>query len=115
MERKNEEERKKIYDETSKRIIEEHELKDKEKDKQMNDLKKEINEWKRKAEQGSQKLQGEVLEQELEQILREQFSTDEIDPISSGINGADILQKVCSKTGKICGTILIESKNAKNW
>jgi hypothetical protein len=115
MTRKLDEERKKIYDETSKKIIEEHLLKDKEKDKKLDDLKKEITEWKRKAEQGSQRDQGEILELELENNLKDRFNTDEINPISSGVSGADILQKVCSKSGKVCGTILIESKNTKNW
>ena len=115
VERKLDDERKKIFEEASKKSEEEHNLKDKEKQKQIDDLRTQIGELKRKAEQGSQKLQGEVLEKELEQVLREQFVQDEIEPISSGVSGADILQKVCSRAGKICGTILIESKNAKNW
>ncbi|MDD4353193.1 MAG: DUF2130 domain-containing protein [Candidatus Nanoarchaeia archaeon] len=115
MERKLDDERKKIYDETSKKIIEEHHLKDIEKDKQMGDLKKQIDELKRKSEQGSQKNQGESLEIELERILKEKFYEDEIEAIASGVNGADILQRVCLKSGKVCGSILIESKNTKNW
>ncbi len=115
IERKLDEERKKISEETVERVEKEHKLKDKEKGKQIDDLRKQINELKRKAEQGSQKLQGEVLEQELENVLRDHFAQDEIEPIPSGVSGADISQKVFLKSGKICGSILIESKNAKNW
>jgi len=115
MTRKLDEERNKILEEATKKVVEEHELKDKEKDKQMDDLKKQINEWRRKAEQGSQKLQGEVLELELEELLRRNFEDDEIEPIASGVKGADILQKVNSNGGKLCGTILIESKNRRDW
>jgi hypothetical protein len=114
-ERKLDEERKKISEEATKKAAEEHELKDKEKVKQIEDLKKQISELKRKAEQGSQKLQGEVLELTLEEALKQNFSNDEIEPISSGVRGADILQKVCSNSGKNCGTILFESKNATKW
>jgi len=115
MQRKLDEERKEIFEKAEKKVEEEHELKDLERNKQIEDMKKQINELKRKAEQGSQKIQGEVLELELEQRLRENFVYDEIEPISSGIQGADILQKVFSKTGKLCGSVLLESKNAKKW
>ena len=115
LQRKLDTERKSIFEEASKKSLEEHNLKDKEKQKKIDDLTTQIGELKRKAEQGSQQTQGEVLEQELEQMLREQFTQDEIEPISTGVLGADILQKVCIRNGKVCGTILIESKNAKKW
>jgi len=109
------EEKAKIITEATKNADETHRLKDLEKDKQMEDMKKQITELQRKAEQGSMKNQGEALELELERILRETFLNDRIEPIESGVHGADILHTVCSKSGKICGTILLESKNAKNW
>src|SRR3989344_9558387 len=114
MTRKLDDERKKIFEEATKKVVEEHELKNKEKQKQIEDLTNQISDWKRKAEQGSQKLQGEVLELEIEELLRRNFSNDNIEPISSGVGGADILQKVIFNNGKLCGTILIESKHA-NW
>tara|TARA_Y100000310_G_scaffold321461_1_gene379124 strand:- start:786 stop:2039 length:1254 start_codon:yes stop_codon:yes gene_type:complete len=115
IERKLDDERKKIYEEATKEIDEEHKLKDKEKDKQIQSLTDQIGDLKRKAEQGSQQLQGEVLELELEQVLKENFIHDQIESVSTGTRGADVLQVVCSNTGKICGTILLESKNTKNW
>lgn len=115
MERKLDEERKKIIEGAVKRAEENHELKDKEKQKIIDDLKNQIQELQKKSEQGSQKLQGEVLEEELERVLGDNFRTDEIKPISSGVAGADVLQKVHTSGGISCGSILFESKNAKNW
>ena len=44
-------------------------------------MQKQIEELKRKAEQGSQQLQGEVQELELEALLREKFPWDTIEPV----------------------------------
>jgi hypothetical protein len=43
-----------------------------------------IEELKRKAEQGSQQSQGEVLELELEVLLRGRFPTDLVEPVGKG-------------------------------
>lgn len=115
MNRKLDDERKKIYEDALKKASDEHTLKNKEKQKTIDDLTKQITDLKRKAEQGSQKLQGEVLELELEEVLQRNFNNDDIEPIVSGAKGADIFQKVKSNNGKLCGSILIESKQAKNW
>jgi len=104
-----------IYAEACRKIHEEHQLKDKEKDKNIADLLKQIEELKRRAEQGSQQSQGEILEIELEQMLRSAFPCDIIEPVSKGVRGADILQKVHSPLGQYCGTIIWESKNTKAW
>ncbi|MDP3698380.1 MAG: DUF2130 domain-containing protein [Nanoarchaeota archaeon] len=115
MQRKLDEEKKKIFEEAFGKAEEKHELKYKDILKINDDLKKQIQDLQKKSEQGSQKLQGEVLEEELENLLAEAFPTDEIVPISSGVLGADILQKVYSRSGKGHGSILFESKRAKNW
>jgi hypothetical protein len=70
---------------------------------------------KQKAEQGSQQLQGEVLELELENLLRERFPHDEIEAISNGQRGADILQRVCTSSGEHCGAIVWETKRTRHW
>ena len=113
--RRIDEERNKVQEETSKAIEEQHRLKDAEKDKQMSDMKKQIDELKRKAEQGSQQNQGEVLELELEEMLKEEFVFDEIEPVSKGVKGADVVQTVKTQSGKICGKILWETKRTKTW
>lgn len=70
-------------------------------------------ELKKKLEQGSQQTQGEVLELEIEEVLRKEFPNDEIKEVAKGVRGADIVQVVKDKMGKTCGLILWESKNAK--
>jgi hypothetical protein len=78
-------------------------------------LKKQLDDMKRKLEQGSQQLQGEVLELELEASLRAQFPLDTITPVPKGEFGGDSLQTVCGPLGQPCGTILWESKRTKTW
>lgn len=107
------EERNKIRDQALKEAQENHELKDKEKDKMIDDLKKSLADAQRKALQGSQQTQGEVLELEIEDILTKEFPTDSIEKVKKGQRGADVLQRVIDKKGKDCGTILWESKNAQ--
>ncbi len=78
-------------------------------------MQQKIEELKRKAEQGSQQLQGEVQEMELEAMLRAKFPYDSIEPVAKGDNGGDALQRVISPTGQISGTLLWETKRTKNW
>jgi hypothetical protein len=108
-------EREKIRKAAQDLVLEEHRLKDAEKNKQLEDMRRQIEDLKRKAEQGSQKLQGDVQQIELEKALRERFPRDEIQSVKSGVRGADILQKVTSDCGHLCGTILWESKRVRNW
>lgn len=108
-------ERQQIRDKATREFEENHRLKDLEKDKQLADMREQIEELKRKAEQGSQKMQGEVLELELEQLLKDEFCFDEFESIASGIKGADILQTVKTQAGRVCGEILWETKRTKNW
>lgn len=86
-----------------------------EKEKTISDMQKQIEDLKRKAEQGSQQLQGEVLELALESLLRSRFPMDSIEPVAKGEFGGDVLQRVFSQFGQGCGSILWESKRTKNW
>src|SRR5437764_13406140 len=113
--RKLADEREKIRKMAQDQVLEEHRLKDAEKNKQLDDMRRQIEDLKRKAEQGSQKLQGDIQELELEKALRDRFPRDEIESVKSGVRGADILQKVISDSGQLCGTILWESKRVRNW
>lgn len=90
-------------------------LKVMEKDQTIASMQQKIEELKQKAEQGSQQLQGEVLELELENLLRAKFPFDSIEPVPKGEFGGDILQRVVSQTGQQSGAILWESKRTKNW
>lgn len=113
--RKMDSERANIYAKASREKEEEYQLRDKEKDRKIADLIKQLDEAKRKAEQGSQQSQGEVLELELEDMLKAEFPYDTIEPVPKGIAGADILQKVNNSFGQHCGTIIWESKRTKAW
>jgi len=113
--RKIDAERQKIREEAQKGAEEQHRLKDLDKEKLINDMMGQIEELKRKAEQGSQQTQGEVLELELESLLKEHFRHDTILPVPKGMRGADVIQRVCTPSGQICGTIIWESKRTKAW
>jgi hypothetical protein len=90
-------------------------LKVSEKEQQISSMQRQIDELKRKAEQGSQQLQGEVLELELEATLRACFPLDGIEPIGKGEFGGDVLQRVVSPACHGCGAILWETKRTRNW
>jgi hypothetical protein len=72
-------------------------------------------EMQRKAAQGSMQLQGEVMELELEKILAETFIYDEVKEVKKGAEGADCILQVRTPAGALAGTIIFESKRAKNW
>ncbi|AEG00454.1 DUF2130 domain-containing protein [Methylomonas methanica] len=86
-----------------------------EKDQTIAAMQQKIAELKQKAEQGSQQLQGEVQELELENLLRAKFPFDAIEPVAKGEFGGDLLQRVVSGAGQAAGSILWEAKRTKNW
>jgi hypothetical protein len=86
-----------------------------EKDQTIASMQQKIVELKQTAEQGSQQLQGEVQELELESLLRTKFPFDTIESVPKGEFGGDALQRVMSQGGQPSGTILWESKRTKNW
>jgi hypothetical protein len=92
-----------------------NELRLKEKEKQLNDLKQKLEEARRKAEQGSQQTQGEVQELAIEEWLSNQFPFDSIEEIKKGIKGADCIQTVHTREMPNCGTIYYESKRTKEF
>lgn len=109
------EDREKLKVEISKMEEEKSKLKLMELSKQLDDTKKALENAQRKAEQKSQQLQGEVLELDLEEQLRNCFPTDEISQVPKGIEGADLLQTVRNKHGQSAGAIAWETKRTKAW
>lgn len=110
-----------IREEVNKKAEEEQRLKLKEKDLQIEQIKKanddirRANEdLKRKLEQGSQQIQGEALELDLEEKLKLTFPKDEFLPIPKGVEGGDIWQKI-NYLGRNVGSILWETKRTKAW
>lgn len=83
--------------------------------KQIEDNKKLAEEMKRKAEQGSMQLQGEVQELALEDLLARTYPFDRIAEVPKGVRGADSIQTVINASQQECGTIVYESKRTKSF
>ncbi len=108
-------EKDKVREEVLLKVKEEFQLRLREKEEQVESLRKTIDELKRKAESKSQQLQGEALEREIEDILKEKFPNDTIKPVPKGKAGADILQLVMTPAGVEAGTIIWEAKRTKRF
>jgi hypothetical protein len=108
-------ERTRVVAETQERLADEHRLRDAERERQLAGMRRQIEDLRRKAEQGSQQLQGEAGEEELESVLRASFPSDDIRAIGKGVRGADVHQVVVDERGKTRGAILWECKNTRNW
>ena len=93
----------------------EYQLKVKELEKQLDDQRKLAEEMKRKAEQGSMQMQGEVQELLLEELLKTSFPFDQISEVGKGVRGADCIQLVRNSLGQEAGKIIYESKRTKDF
>jgi hypothetical protein len=93
----------------------EYQMRLKELEKQLDDQKKLADEMRRKSEQGSMQLQGEVQELALEEMLRNAFPFDIISEVGKGVRGADCIQTVRNSLGQECGKIIFESKRRQNF
>lgn len=103
----------KIREEVAKNADEKYHLKLLEQEKKLADTQKALEDAQRKAAQGSQQNQGEVLELDLENRLREEFPFDEVSEVKKGQRGADIRQTVKNTSMAACGILLWETKNGK--
>lgn len=115
MQKKLAEEEGKIREIASKEADERQRLNLAAKEKTISDLQKALDEAQRKAAQGSQQLQGEIMELDLEEALTNAFRDDDVEPVAKGVRGGDIKQIVKSPRGTSCGVILWEIKRTKNW
>lgn len=122
VQKKLQQERQLITEQIRKQEIEKNTLKDneynlklKELEKQLDDQKKLAEEMRRKAEQGSMQLQGEVQEQALEELLKSAFPFDIISEVGKGVRGADCIQTVRNNIGVECGKIIFESKRTEHF
>lgn len=113
--RRIDEERDRIAAQATERLNEQHRFKLREKELTLEQMTKRIEELQSASQQTRAGLLGEVLERDIEDLLRERFPSDQITPVKSGVRGADVLQVVRSPRGHDCGTILWESKRTKNW
>lgn len=115
MQRKLDEERTQITEKIVRREAERHAFTEAEYRKKLEDAQRVSEDLQRKLEQGSQQLQGEVLELALESILAGAFVHDLIEEVKKGQRGADVLQTVRTPAGQNCGKIIWEAKRAENW
>lgn len=102
-------------DEKSRLKDQEHQFKMKELELQLDQQRKLAEEMRRKAEQGSMQLQGEVQELMLESMLRNAFPFDLVEEVGKGVRGADCILTVRNKFGQECGRIIYESKRTKDF
>jgi hypothetical protein len=96
-------------------IREEFQFKLAEKEKQLEDQIKLVDQMKQKAEQGSMQLQGEVQELMLEELLGNTFPFDTIEEVGKGVKGADCIQIIRNRLGSEAGKIIYESKRTKDF
>ncbi|HYC84664.1 MAG TPA: DUF2130 domain-containing protein [Chryseosolibacter sp.] len=96
-------------------VREEERLRAAELQKKLDDQSKLIHEMKRRAEQGSMQMQGEIQELAIEDFLERTFPIDQIEEISKGKRGGDCVHIVRDHYGRVCGKILYESKRTKHF
>ena len=115
LQRKFDEERARLTEQIGRKESERHALIESEFRKKIEDVQRANEELRRKLEQGSQQLQGEVLELELENALADAFIHDLIEEVKKGQRGADVIQTVRMPAGQVCGKIIWEAKRAEHW
>lgn len=115
LQRKLDEERQRITEQITRKESERHSLVEADYRKRIGDVQKANDDLRRKLEQGSLQLQGEVLELELENALIGAFVHDLIEEVKKGQRGADVLQTVRTPFGQACGKIIWEAKRAEKW
>ena len=112
--RKVEGEIEKAQSDTEVRLTEQFGLLQKKYEETIKGLNEEIKALNNKVERGSERLQGEVMELQLEDLLRNAFPEDSIRAVPKGAEGADVLQFI-HQNGKHYGKIIWESKRTQSW
>jgi len=115
LERRLEDERKRIGEDIRKQVQEENRLKEREHQDRIEGLTRQVEDLKLKLQQGPVQLQGEALENVVEDSLKQCFPLDSIDPVPKGIRGPDLVHRVCRSSGETCGIIAWEMKRTKEW
>ena len=90
-------------------------LREAELQKKLSDARDQLEDAQRRIAQGSQQLQGEVLELVIEEALRREFPLDLIEEVKKGVRGADVIQSIATRTGHAPIKILWETKRAKDF
>lgn len=82
-------------------------------DKMIAGMRVQIDEMRRKADLGSQQVQGEVQQTALAETLRTAFPVDRVLPVETGCPGADAIHEVIGTRGRPAGAIIWESKKCQ--
>lgn len=106
---------KKIILEETEKAREEERMKAAELQKKLEDQNRLLSEMKRKSEQGSMQMQGEVQELAIEKYLEHSFPRDVIEEVTKGKRGGDCVHIVKNEFNQNCGRILYESKRTKHF
>ena len=106
---------KKEFDEKLEKAQEDFRKKIQEKDKQIEQTNRSLDDAKRKSEQGSQQIQGDIQENDLKNALNQAFPIDNIEDVPTWVKWADLIQNVKNNLGQNSGIIVWESKNTKAW
>ena len=115
VQRRLDEERGRIAESAKTAEAERSRLREAELQKKLDDTRAELSDTQRRLDQGSQQLQGEVLELILEEELTAAFPLDTVSEVRKGVRGADACQRVMTRSGQEAGTILWEAKRAQKW
>ncbi len=115
LQRKLSEQKNELEEKVRKQEQEANYLKFQEKDELIRNLNLQMDDMKRKLEQGSMQTQGEILELELERLLSAQFPFDDIREVPKGMSGADVVQEVKNQFQQSCGKIIYETKRTKSF
>ena len=113
--RKLDEQRREIEERVRAGETERSRMKEAELQKTIDDMRAKLEEAQRKSEQGSQQLQGEVLELILEEQLAAEFPLDSIAEVKKGVRGGDAVHTVMTRSGQRAGVILWEAKRTAKW
>lgn len=115
LEDKYKENSKKELDEKMEKIQEDFRKKELENYKQQEQMRRTIDDLKRKSEQWSQQIQWDISEDDLKNALNQAFPIDDILDVPTWIKWADLIQNVKNNFGQNIWTIVWESKNTKSW
>jgi hypothetical protein len=83
--------------------------------KQQEQMKKTIDDLKRKSEQASQQIQWDIQEDDIRDALKWAFPIDDISDVATWVKWADLIQTVKNNIGVWAWIIVWESKNTKTW
>ncbi len=92
-----------------------YEMEVKEKDRNIQLLRQQVNQLHERLQSGSAQTRGYIQQEDLARFLTELYPDDEVAEIKRGVYGADILHTIRLRSGSSAGTILWESKRTKDF